>query len=438
MRIPVIRAVPATPGQRLLWLMEHYRGGESALNIPAFYLIRGELDEDALGAALTSLVRRHEALRTTYEMTGRRLLQQIRPPAPVTLVRQRISDRDELDTAMRNHVRAKIDLASTPLLATLIECAPDEFVLGLTIHHLSTDGWSGGVLSRDLGLLYQAGEPGNPADRLPAVQWQFAHFSEWQRLRFESGALAEGQRFWRSRLAGAHAPRLPGASAETRRPGLTSFTLGEDIVLGLTELCRALRVTTFTVGLALFAAVLHARTGDTDLTISSMFANRIRPESADTVGFLANLLALRLRMPRAPAYTDVLAVVRDVVLEALAHQEVPYHLVPQEPGERERGLENILFQVAAGPDYALRLGGAETTQLPPPQGIASRFDLEFALIPKGASIDGLVWYNSARFAPGWVQKLIDDYRTLAHAAAAHPECPIRSVSRGDQASGGRA
>lgn len=422
----VVREVLATPGQRLLWLMEHYRGGDRALNVPAFYRVRGELDEQALAAALTDLVRRHEALRTTYELAGRRLVQQIRAPEPVPLPRQRVSDLDELDAAMHEHVRARIDIATAPLRATLIERARDEFVLALSIHHLSTDGWSGGVISRDLGLLYRPGGPAaDPAAGLPGVPWQFADFSEWQRLRFENGALAEGQRFWRSRLAGARAPRLPAATAAgARLPGMSGFTLGEQTVAGLTELCRTLRASLFAAGLAMFAAVLHARTADQDIAISSMFANRIRPESAQTVGFLANLLVLRLRLPPEPTYLDVLGVVRRVVLDALAHQEVPYHLVPGGPGERDRGLENILFQVAAGPEYALRLEGTEITQLPPPRGIASRFDLEFALLPGSTTIDGMIWYDKARFSSSWVRQLISDYRAMADAVAAHPELPV--------------
>jgi hypothetical protein len=133
---------------------------------------------------------------------------------------------------------------------------------------------------------------------------------------------------------------------------------------------------------------------------------------------------LRLRLPRGPAYVDVLNVVRNVILEALAHQEVPYHLVPREPGERDGGLENVLFQVAAGPQYSLRLEGTDITQLAPPRGIASRFDLEFSLIPASTTIDGLIWYDRARFRPGWVRQLTDDYRAAADAVAADPGRPV--------------
>jgi hypothetical protein len=155
-----------------------------------------------------------------------------------------------------------------------------------------------------------------------------------------------------------------------------------------------------------------------------MFANRPRPELLGTVGFLANLLVLRMRLPERPSFTQVLDSARDVIFDALDHQDLPYHLVPQTPGERSPGLENILFQVTAGPTYSLSLKGLEVRQITPPSGIGSRLHLEFALMPEGPCLAGMAWFDRARFSDEWIGQLINDYTRLAAAVSLDPDRPV--------------
>ncbi len=423
----VTRTVDASPGQRLLGIMEHYRGEDSPLNLPVLYRLRGDLDRDALAAALDTLVARHEALRTSYEMSGRRLVQRVHDPWPLRLERRTVAGGPaQFESEILLSVRARFDLAVPPVRATLWDIAPDDAVLLLNIHHLSTDGWSGGVIADDLGHLYRPGPA--PAALAPVASWQYPDFSEWQRRRWEEGLLAEHQQFWRERLAGIHAPVLPGSppgrTGGGQRPGTQTFDVAEQAVDGLAGLCRARRVSLFTAALAAFAAVVHAQAGDLDFGLASMFANRSREELAGTVGFVANLLVLRFTLPERPTFDQVLAAAQDMVFDALAHQEVPYHLVPQRSGERAAGLENILFQMMAGPDYQLALAGLDVTQLPPPRGAGSRFDLEFALIPAKSGLRGVVWFDRRRFPVSWVRKLVSDYRAMVAGVAAHPDRPV--------------
>ncbi|MEW2512402.1 condensation domain-containing protein [Streptomyces sp. NPDC046870] len=417
----------ASVGQRLLGLWEHYRGADTPLNVPVFYRLRGPLDTGALQAALDGLVVRHEALRTHYQISRRRLTRRPVPPAPVRLERRPAPEEPGLlDTELREHARTRLDLSVSPLAATLWQRADDDALLLLNIHHLSTDGWSGGVLSRELGELYQ---PGGGAAPVPEpTAWQYSDFCAWQEKRLSGERLAHHQAFWRERLAGTPAPTLPGAPAHRtatgQLPGTAHFRLDKDAAAGLDALCRSRRVTLFTAALAVFAAVLHTQTGDRDFGFASMFANRARPELAGTVGFLANLLVLRLRMSERPAFDEILDAAQDMVFDALMHQEVPYHLVPQNAGERAAGLENILFQVAAGPEYQLALEGLEVTQVPPPGGIGSRFDLEFALMPGTADVDGVVWFDRRRFSTEWVEKLVRDYTAMVRGVTADPSRPV--------------
>ncbi|MEV0282114.1 condensation domain-containing protein [Streptomyces sp. NPDC050610] len=423
----VLRTASASVGQRLLGLMQHYRGAESPLAVPVFYRLRGPLDRDALRTALNALVVRHEALRTTYETTRRRLVQHVREPVPVPLRETQIESPDALESAMRELVRAPFDLMVSPVRAELLTSGPEESVLLLNVHHLSTDGWSGGVMSGDLGEFYRPGQDRATTAPQPP-DWSYLDFSEWQRTRFESGALADQQEFWRSRLAGTRAPALgdapPVAADGPRAPGTELFDLPKQAAQGLQQICKARRTTTFTAALAVFASVMHQYSGDTDFGFASMFANRIRPEVAETVGFLSNLLVLRMTLPERPAFDDALTAAQDIALDALGNQEVPYHLVPQSQGERGPGLENILFQVMAGPEYQLSLKGLEVSQLGPPVGSGSRFDLEFALIPSLTGVQGIVWYDRQRFSAEWVRRLIRDFGDLATRAAEHPDRPV--------------
>jgi hypothetical protein len=417
----IIKTINASPGQRLLWLVERYRGAESPLNVTACYRIRGPLDRAALRVALGGLVARHEALRTSYEFAGRRQLQHVHAPEPVTLIEHNVGDDPAaLEAAMVEQARARHDISVQPVRFCLLEVSPEDCVLIISIHHLSTDGWSGGVISQELSRLYRPSAHGSAAAGLPGVARQFGDFCEWQQQRYDSGVLARTQKFWREQLAGANPPRLPGTSGSRsgpgHLPGLELFTLDEATLAGLTVLGRQRRTTIFVMALALFASVLNAQSGDTDLAVASMFANRVQPEFAGTVGFLANLVVLRLRLGSCATFPDVLDATRDVILDTIAYQEVPYHLIPQANGERGAGLENILFQVAAGPEYALRLAGTEVTQVSVPGGLASRFDLEFVLVPSANRIDGQVWYDRRRFDPSWVRQLVRDYQAQAATA----------------------
>ncbi|MGW4905287.1 condensation domain-containing protein [Streptomyces sp. NPDC004270] len=426
------RSVPASLGQRLLGMLEHYRGSGASLAVPVFYRLRGPLDEQALAAALDALVIRHEALRTTYGTERRRLVQHVNDHAHLPLETVQVGDDPEaLQSAMRERLRIPFDLSVSPVRASLLRVARDESVLMLNLHHLSTDGWSGGVLSGDLGVFYRPGGPVPDPRARSAPAWQFADFSEWQRERLESGGLAGQQEFWRSLLAGTRPPTLhtspTGRADGPPVPGTYLFDLPETAASGLAEICRTRRTTTFVAGLALFASVLHAYSGDTDFGIASMFANRPRPELAETVGFLANLVVLRLKMPHAPTFGDVLAAAQDIVFDALANHEIPYHAVPQAQGEREPGLENILFQVMAGPEYQLSLEGLDVEQVGPPAGAGGRFDLEFALMPDPTGVRGIVWYDQRRFETDWVRRLVADFADMAVHAADHPDRPVGLV-----------
>ncbi|HWF72029.1 MAG TPA: condensation domain-containing protein, partial [Solirubrobacteraceae bacterium] len=248
----------ASIGQRLLWLLDHYRGGEGTINVPIGWRIRRPLDVAALGVALERLVERHETLRTTYRSRGRRLIQLIHGERPPELRVIDVSGEAAPEpfalAAMDREVRTDMDPALTPLTVTLWRIAAEDHLLLINLHHLATDFFSNMILTRDLGWLYDhvAGATAEPPPPLP---WSYADWSAWQGQAFAAGRQAQLQAFWREALEGSRGVELPRAAD---RPGghgaprneKETLDLDPAAVEGLRETARGLRTTMFGVMLA--------------------------------------------------------------------------------------------------------------------------------------------------------------------------------------------
>lgn len=412
---PADEPLALTVGQRLLWMYGHYRG-DTALHVPMFFEFVGDLDADVLQRAFNVVVARHEALRTTYVTRSRRPAREVHDSLFVTLERVSLGD-GGLDEVLREHVVRPLDLSAGPVRAVLVHTGDDVAVLCLVIHHLSTDGWSGGVVSRDLQRAYRdivedsvasTASPASPA-------WQLSDFAEWQQRHLAGEGLPADQRYWRSHLQDAVGPTWADADPEAKGYGTIPFDLPYNEFSGLV---RAHRTSAFTVGFALFAATLRRVTTGGDVAVSTMFANRGRPELEETVGFLANLAVLRLVAPAGATFADFASLSREVIMDALDHQETPYHLVPRSDGERAADLESVMFQIAAGPAYELTVPGCEVRQLDPPLGLPSRFDVEFDLIPEPGRMRGILWHRRLRLSDDAAQRLVAAYTALCREAHA--------------------
>ncbi|HEU4426228.1 MAG TPA: condensation domain-containing protein [Pilimelia sp.] len=419
-----VREAPASVGQRLLWLMDHYQGSQSSLTEQVLWRMHGPVDTGALAGALAALTERHETLRTTFVERRRQLLQLVHEPRTLGIAHVDLSGEADPDKAVRAAITAdlkdRIDPERWPTRAVLYRLRDDEHVFSLGIHHLVTDDWSNFLITRDLRASY-ARLTGAAAD-LPPVGWQYARWAQWQREALGGESLQRLLRFWSKQLDGASLPMLPRRATggpPLRRSAETN--LPERTVEALRQVAKSQRTSLFPVMLAVFLTLLHSRTGQPDLTIASLFANRSREEVTNTVGFFVNMVALRGRIDDDTTFLDLVRQTRMTVIQALLHQDLPYQMLPPNMIRSATGRpDDVVFQMLDPATSRADVHGAELDDLEP-QIERSRFDLEFALVPVGGTYVALMMYTSQVFDPPEAQRFVDEFAALAAALAEHPD-----------------
>lgn len=416
--MPPAREQPASVGQRVLWMMEHFNGTGGTLNSHLLYRVRGPIDLPRLRRALEFVAVRHESLRTTFK-AGRPLTRMIHD---VPLIEFRESDlrqsADAADRAARDiggQLRRRFGLDDDPLRCFAYRLGRDEHVLAILTHHLATDGWSAGVISRDLGAAYRrvAGEP----VELPEPGWQYSDFVDWQRTRLQGGRLRALQAAWLDKLEGVELPRLPTAPGPVRSKSASGIEwewIDPRTAGRLRRLAPELGATPFVLLLSAFYVTLHRLTGQRDLAVASLMANRGHPKARATVGFLANMVLLRTSFASARTFPDLVREATRTSLHALRHQELPCQLLPAHlfaglPGRPH----DVVFQMLARESLSLTIDGLDITPMAPPDGVAHRFDLEFLLGPtRQDGLHVMVRYAADRFDPRWVRDLAATFRGL--------------------------
>jgi hypothetical protein len=425
-----MREIRATDGQRVLWFMDHYLGGNGMMSVPLLLRLRGPLDAGALSGALDDVAARHEALRTTFHRQRGRLIQACHddqrieltvtgPPAGGT-------DERQLGEFVRHLLRADPDTTQAVARATLVRVAPDDHLFILDIHHLVTDAWSNRLILRDLAACYSR-RAGAAHAELPAVGWQQADYAAWQEKHLDGAVLRGHQEFWRDYLSGARYPLIPSPPerADRQRPLAQNewFSLDPQLLGALGKVARAERTTRFVVLLSVFFAALQQVTGQADITVASIFANRMRREVMETVGFFANMVPVRGRAAPGADRAEMIRSVRRSVLETMEHQELPYLTLRTDPGSAPAGrLEDVVFHMLAVPPTAGQaepgFAGLSSTPLPIPDGLGSRFDLELLVFPGDQSFSGVFRYAADRFDRSYVLTLRDAYLSIARELAA--------------------
>ncbi|HET7233945.1 MAG TPA: amino acid adenylation domain-containing protein, partial [Longimicrobium sp.] len=394
-RVPI---PPADRGQPLplpyaaqrLWLLDRLLPGLPLYNLPAARRLSGALDVDALARALGEVVRRHEALRTVFGVSDGEPVQVVLPAAPVPLPVDELpadASGDAEGAWLRRRAAEPFDVEQGPLFrAALLRVAADEHLLLLTLHHGVGDGWSTGILFRELSALYAAFRAGEePALAEPALQ--YADYAAWERQTLSGERLRAEVEWWRARLAGA--PALLALPADHPRPAVQSyrgavhrFTLPPQLARAVEAVAGRESASVYMVLLAAFQVLLARYAATADVVVGTPVANRARPELEGMVGCFVNTLALRTDLSGDPAFREVVARVREATLDAYAHQEVPFEkLVEELQPERSLG-HNPLFQAffalhEAGAE-PLRLAGVEAGAVSVDAG-TSKFDLSLHL-----------------------------------------------------------
>jgi len=326
--------LPASFAQRRMWVLEQLEDGAPTYNSQLGLRFTGPVDRDAIGAAVRQMVRRHEALRTTFDAAPDGVLSQvIHTELPAGLPSWTdLADEPDPERALAERIDAELrtpfDLATGPVLrAGLYRLAPEEHVLLVTLDHITCDGWSMGLLHDDLVALYATEATGAAPPPEPAVQ--YADFAVWQRDWLGGGELDRQLDYWRRVLADPPPMvTFPAAGAAAAAPGTDRHTvvhpIADDLVAGLRALGRRHDTSLFVVLTAAFATLFASYSGRTDLVLGTVVANRNQVEIGDVVGMFANTVALRLDLSGHPDTAELILRTRRAVLDAQAHENVPF------------------------------------------------------------------------------------------------------------------
>ncbi|WP_052511419.1 non-ribosomal peptide synthetase [Cupriavidus sp. HPC(L)] len=349
--------IPLSWAQQRLWFLWQWNRNSAAYNIPRAVRLRGNLDQAAMQRTFDALVERHESLRTTFHQEGEQAVQRIHPPAslPIAISDLRDVDPARRDTTIQSQVdaeaQAPFDLEQGPLLRVrLLRLADDDHILLVTMHHIVSDGWSMNVVVDEFARLYAGFVSGQSAQLAP-LPIQYADYAAWQKQWLEAGELERQLRYWKSHLADDGTVVLelptdrPRPAVPSHRGGAVPFSLDADLTAKLRALARRADTALFTVLLAAFQVLLYRYTGQRDLRVGVPVANRNRVETEGVVGFFVNTQVLRIEIDGSMAFECVLARARESVLQAQAHQELPFEqLVEALQPERDPS-RNPLFQV---------------------------------------------------------------------------------------------
>ncbi|MFE4444386.1 amino acid adenylation domain-containing protein [Streptomyces sp. NPDC056820] len=439
--------IPMSYGQQRLWFLNRLEGAASPYKIPIALRLRGDLDREALQAALGDIVERHEALRTVFRETGGTPYQVVLDAETATpVLTTRTVTEEELPEALIGAVAPGFDLAvDPPLRATLYELGPDTHVLLLVLHHIAGDGWSMSPLARDFCLAYTARMKGEAhgQDPLPV---QYADYSIWQREVMgreddPDSTVSRQLDFWKRALAGIPDElELPAdrsrPAAATYQGGTLMFRLEEELHDGLLGLVRDNEVSLFMVVQAGLAALLTRLGAGTDIPLGSPIAGRTDEALDELVGFFVNTLVLRTDTSNNPTFRELLARVRDTDLAAYAHQDIPFERLVEVLNPTRSMARNPLFQVMLvlqnNVQADLRLPGLDVT-VETAGAHAAQFDLSFDLTERyteeGApqGLDGRFDYSTDLFDPGTAERLLACFVQFLRAAVAEPDLPVSDL-----------
>ena len=428
--------------QQRLWFLDQLEPGNPAYNLPVVVRLGGRLDVAALINSVNEIVRRHQALRTTFTTVNGRPTQVIAPLLTVNVPLVDIGrlPRDERDTEARRLIaeeaKQPFDLTRGPLLrVTLLRVDEEEHLFLLTMSHIVSDGWSMGVFGRELAMLYGAFSTGKPSP-LPELSIQYADFAHWQRHWLQDEVLDTQITYWKQQLD-ADLPPLdlptahPRPAIQTFRGTRQSLLLSRDLTGALKTLSRQQECTLFMTLLAAFKIVLHRYSGQDDIVVGSPVAGRNRARTSELIGFFLNTLVLRTDLSGDPTFLELLERTRQVALEAFANQDVPFERVLEELRPQRDLSHTPLFQVFFNmfnfPHKEPELPGLTAELVPPPEAVAL-FDLTLYVEEQDENIKLDLVYNTDLYDRAQMTAMLEQLDHLLAQIVKRPKERIAQYS----------
>lgn len=421
--------------QQRLWLLDQLRPGQDEYLVPMAIRLEGVLDEEAMADAFTGIVARHEILRTRYLLEGQEPTQVVDAPRPVLLGRSACGE-DRLQDRIATLTRVPMDLRRDhPIRVDLIELGPESHILLICVHHIAFDGWSSGLLLRELSELYSATLEKRPPS-LPDVRTQYRDYAGWQRERVR-GAMGQGQlEYWRTRLSGLENLALftdrPHPSEWDSAGESAGFVIPAPVAEALRTAGRSAGATSFLTLLAAVHLFLHRYSGQMDLAVGVPSAARHRAELSDTIGYFGNMLVMRADLSADPAFTDLVRQLKATSVAAYANADVPFDWLVTELRSNRDLSRNPLFQVSltveeGGDERDLALTGL-TARMVEVEWIAAKFDLSFAVtVDQGGDWAGDIVYPTALFDRATIRRMARHFEALVAAIARQPELPVSQL-----------
>jgi len=440
--VPVPRdgALPLSFAQQRLWFLAQMEGANTAYNIPVALRLRGRLDDAALQRALARIVARHETLRSRFAQFNDEAQVLIAPVDTGLLLRvedlrQHPQPEETLQALIQGEASGPFDLQDDPLIrGRLVRLADDHHVLLLTLHHIISDGWSMGVLTRELMALYQAFSHGQP-DPLPPLALQYTDYAVWQRRWLSGEVLQRQSEYWQQTLAGA--PALLMLPTDRPRPAQQDYAgssvavvLDERLSAGLKALGQRHGVTLYMTLMSAWAMLLSRLSGQAEVVIGSPVANRTRAEIEGLIGMFVNTLALRIDTSGELSVEALLARVKAQTLQAQAHQDLPFEQVVEITRPVRSLAHSPLFQTLLSWDglesTALALGELTLEGVAEPSHFA-KFDLSLSLSESNGIIRGSLEYATALFDQSTVERFVGYFQRLLQAMVANDQALLEQA-----------
>ncbi|HVG17441.1 MAG TPA: amino acid adenylation domain-containing protein, partial [Blastocatellia bacterium] len=439
---PRDRDLPLSFAQQRLWFLEQFDKGDAVYNVPIILRLTGQLDVSALDHSFKEVVGRHEVLRTNFVSKDGRAVQQINPPdlPPLPVIDLcEIAEADRLPHALllaKAEAVRRFDLAHDSLLRTkLLRLGDGDHVLLVVIHHIISDGWSMGILTRELAALYDACRFDAPSP-LQDLVIQYADFACWQREWLQGEVLDEQLTYWKQQLGGElPVMQLPG---DRPRPVIQSqagkmlpLQLSEGLTGDLKALAQRQGATLFMTLLAAYKALLYRYTEQEDILVGTPIANRNKAEIEPLIGFFVNTLVIRTDLSGNPSFSDLIRREREVSLAAYAHQDLPFELLVEHLHPDRRMSHSPLFQVffvlQNAPMGAFSFGDLKTSVLNVERTVAT-FDLTLGMVEQGEKLIGAFEYNTDLFDDATIERLAGNFERLLRNVVNESQRRIASLS----------
>ncbi|MEH2355882.1 non-ribosomal peptide synthetase [Nostoc sp.] len=426
---------PLSFSQERLWFIHQLQPDSSTYNVSLAFRLQGLLNISALEHSLNQIIQRHEALRTTFVASENKPVQVIAPSLNLTLPVVDLRELPEIEREtqvlqlVKNEVQQPFNLEQGSLFrSSLVQLHENEYVLLLSVHHIVFDGWSDGVLWRELTALYTAFCAGKPSP-LPELPIQYADFAVWQRQWLQGQVMDTQLDYWKQQLAGS--PPLLELPTDRVRPliqtsrgSIKHFQLDDHLTQKLKSLSEKSGATLFMTLLTGFVILLSRYSNQQDILVGSPIANRNRSELESLIGFFANTLVLRTDVSGNPSFWELLQRVRQVAMEAYSHQDAPFEQVV-EALQPERNLSysplfQVMFVLLNTPPGKLELPGLSLTPLQI-ENPTAKFDLTLLMTESEQGLSGSLEYNSDLFEQATITRMVGHFVTLLEGIVANPE-----------------